>query len=225
MENASKFLIMAATVLLAMMLMGVFVYVFRAGASVDEQYDLEQAENQLELYNSRFENYNVQDNTIMDLITVANLAYDINTMTNYDNSNSVQIEIVIGSKIFTVPAPQDENEKNRLRQEFKKNQILNGSGDIISIYDLANKTVKDLKASGGGFDINDKLSKTHLGNITYTDINGNYTSKLATIYKYIWNCTQITYHDLTGRVASMRFERFVPESDSDLYWNPDFDEE
>lgn len=225
MENASKFLIMAATVLIALMLIGIFVYVFRAGARVDEQYDLGQLQHQLELYNSRFENYNVPDNTIMDLITVANLAYDVNTMTNYDNSNSVLIEIVIGSKTFTIPAPQDENEKNRLRQEFKKNQILDGSGKVISIYDLANKTVEELKASGGGFDADDKLSKTHLGNISYKDVNGNETSKIATIYKYIWNCTQITYHDLTGRVASMRFERAIPEEGSDLYWDPEFDEE
>ena len=87
MENASKFLIMAATILIALMLIGIFTYVFRAGARVDEQYDLEQAENQLELYNSKFENYNVQDNRIMDLITVANLPYDVNSMTNYHNSN------------------------------------------------------------------------------------------------------------------------------------------
>lgn len=225
MENASKFLIMSATILIALMLIGMFTYVFRAGASVDEQYDLEQSENQLELYNSRFENYNVPDNTIMDLITVANLAYDVNTMTNYDNSSSVLVEIVIGSKTFTIPAPQDEAEKVRLRQELNKNQILDGSGKVISIYDLANRTVEDLKASGGGFDAKDKLTKTYLGNISYKDIAGNDATKMATVYKYIWNCTRITYHDVTGRVASMRFERVVPEKGSDLYWDPEYDKE
>ena len=34
MENASKFLIMAATILIALMLIGIFTYVFRAGAKL-----------------------------------------------------------------------------------------------------------------------------------------------------------------------------------------------
>lgn len=224
MENASKALIMAATVLIALMLIGIFTYVFRAGAKVDENYDLELAEGQLELYNSRFENYNVPDNTIMDLITVANLAYDVNTMSGYDDAGSVLIQIVIGSKTFTMPAPTDPAEKEKLKKEMKKNQILDGSGNLISIYDLANKTVEELKASGGGFEPKDKLSKTHLGNITYYDDSGSEVSKVATVYKYIWNCTEITYHELTGKVASMKFERFVPEKGSDLYWDPDFEE-
>lgn len=216
MDNASKFLIIAASILLALMLIGVFTYVFRAGASVDEQYDMNQAEGQLELYNSKFENYNVPDNTIMDLITVANLAYDVNTMTNYDDTSSVLIEIVIGSKTFKIP-----KEAGKITE---KNQILNGNDKPISIYDLANKTIEELKVTGSGFNEKDLLSKTHLGNITYKDENGNAISKFATVYKYIWNCTNITYHEVTGRVSSMRFERFIPEKDTDLYWYSEYDE-
>ena len=50
MDNASKALIMAASILLGVMLFSVFVYVFRAGASLDETYDAAQNIRQLNLF-------------------------------------------------------------------------------------------------------------------------------------------------------------------------------
>ena len=49
MENASKALIMAASILLGLLLITAFVQVFKAGASVNENYDQTQRTAQLEL--------------------------------------------------------------------------------------------------------------------------------------------------------------------------------
>ena len=57
MENASKALLIAATILLSILIIGLFVYIFKAGSSVGENYDKKQISQQLELYNSRFELY------------------------------------------------------------------------------------------------------------------------------------------------------------------------
>ena len=51
MENASRALIMAATVLLGVLLITMFVYIFREGSQVSKNYDIQQQANQLELYN------------------------------------------------------------------------------------------------------------------------------------------------------------------------------
>ena len=64
MENASKALLMAAGVLLGILLLSVMIYVFRQGARVQQTYDQKQITNQLELYNSKFEKYD-RDNNIL----------------------------------------------------------------------------------------------------------------------------------------------------------------
>ena len=55
MDNASKALIMAASVLLGLLLLSMMIYVFRAAASIDENYDARQGERELQLFNSKFE--------------------------------------------------------------------------------------------------------------------------------------------------------------------------
>ena len=102
MENASKALIMVASVLIGIMLLSVMIYVFRAGAKVNEAYDNNQISNQLELYNSKFEYYDKDNNTIVDMITLANLAYDVNSECDYDVSSAVRIKIVVGNEEFII---------------------------------------------------------------------------------------------------------------------------
>jgi len=103
MDNASKALIMAASILLGVMLFSVFVYVFRAGASLDETYDAAQNVRQLNLFNSYFEVYDKDDNTILDMITVANRAYSVNKDANYDETMAIKIVIEIGDKFYVIP--------------------------------------------------------------------------------------------------------------------------
>lgn len=244
MENASKALIMAATVLLSLLLVAVFINVFRSGASVNESYDRQQISAQLELYNAQFEDHNVQYNTIMDLITVANLAYSVNEMVGYDELSSVKVELVLGNKTFTIPN-EDPNlgktrsQINELKEKgeyYERNKILLGT-KVIDIYDLLDKPMNDPKLnisfSNGPFNSKDKLTKTFFGNITYDKTYMNpftqtmvteTVTELYTVYKYVFDCVEITHHELTGRVASMKFERntTIPSSDP-LHWKTDYD--
>ncbi len=247
MENAVKALLIAATTLLGVLLLSIMVYMFRVGASVDEQYEQNQSSLQLELYNSNFEVYNTQYNSIMDLITVCNLAYSKNIENNYDNRIGISINIKLGSKSFQIPSDKSVAESAGLQ----KNQILL-NGSAISIYNLADTPLKDLGILGVG-DSNDKLSKSYTGTVTYkknkygeriwecancgrTTMGLNAPDKCyicekkvlsakeitnsATVYKYIFNCSKVEYDDKTGRVISMNFElNKVTDSDSILYWN------
>ncbi len=213
MENASRALIMAATVLLGVLLITMFVYIFREGSQVSKNYDIQQQANQLELYNSKFEYYNRPNNTIMDIISVCNLAFDVNDSTktllnanatdknkySYDDTNAIEIKIMNGSNtLFSIPNVYDVYSGKSL----KKNQILKGS-EVISIYDLASKYINypqnqenSLKITGlGNSREDDKLSTTKWSE----DEN-------KTIYEYLFKCNQITYKEVNGQVGSMEFE-------------------
>lgn len=98
MENASKALIMAGGVLIGIMLLSFMVLMLSKGGSISSEYDSQNADNQLVKFNSQFEIYDREDNTFFDIITVANLAYDVNKRNGYDDSNSVIVELCLENK-------------------------------------------------------------------------------------------------------------------------------
>ena len=196
MENASKALLIAGTILISILIIGIFVYVFRAGGSLGEAYDKKQTAEQLELYNSKFEAYLGRDCTIMDMISLFNLAYNVNESSNYDSQDTVEIKVYAGKKIFNIskePPQKDVNTGNIIGNTLlNRNQVFVGEsmGTKISIYDLTTKTLKEL-----GIDsTEDKLTETRL-----SEQNG-------TIYKYLFKNTEIKYEHNNGKVSSMKFQ-------------------
>ena len=91
MENASKALLIAAGVFLGIMLLTVMIYVFRQGAKVNESYDQKQISLQLELYNSQFEEFDRDNNNVMDVISLCNLASDVNKECDFEETQIKKI--------------------------------------------------------------------------------------------------------------------------------------
>lgn len=195
MENASKALIIVAGVFIGLLLLSVMIYVFRQGAKVNATYDQKQITNQLELYNSRFEEFDKEDNNIIDAISLANLAYDVNKDCDYDPTLTVQVEIEVGSEVFTMPNTNAVSERNKILPE---------SGSAISIYNLTDLTLDELSVSnlspiGGGADSEDKLSTTKL-------------KDGKTIYKYLFRVEDIDafeYHEHNGKVSRVKLTAYV----------------
>lgn len=214
MENASKFLLMAASLILGILLISVMIYVFRAGAKTNETYDNSQALLQLEAYNSKFEIFDNNTNTLLDLVSVINLAYDVNESIDYDSQTAVSIEIVIGTKTLEVSKNNRLTERNRV--------FFNGAEE--SIYDILNKKITELGVS----------SPASLEKITDIDMNGDnvfneddisvpwdptisaddtfittkYNSKQnKTIPKYIFRAKseETKYDEITGKLVYMKF--------------------
>ena len=139
MENASKALIIAATSMIALMILAAMVYLFRQGSKMSENYDREQIQRNLELYNSRFLNFNNDRNTISDIISVCNLAYNTNIDTDYDEGWCVQINVNIFNKIFSIPSKKPNN------TDYKRNMIFRASEhEPQSIYNLTAYTMDQL---------------------------------------------------------------------------------
>lgn len=205
MENASKALLIAAGVFLGILLLAVMIYVFRQGASVNQNYDQKQISLQLELYNSQFETYDRNNNNIMDVISLCNLAFDVNNECDFDKASSVQVEIKIGSKTYIMPNSNLVTDRNT---------ILDGNSKI-SIYNLVDYTLSDVSSKkldilsgtieGDGDSATDKLSDTKL-------------KDGKTIYKFLFKVADskdFEYNPVNKKVSKIKLT---------AYCNPEYDE-
>lgn len=221
MENASKFLLMAASIMLGLMLIAVFIYVFRAGAKTNESYESNQANLMLEAYNSKFEIFDRQNNTILDLVTVLNLAYDVNKSVDYDSQSAIEIKVILNSSAtpMVLEVLKDKKLDERNKVWFNNNQT--------SIYDIINKKINDgtpensfnivgitkpevIADLDGDNDV-EKFSWPPEPLIKNTDtfLTTRYDSKKnKTIYKYIFraNPEKTKYDGVNGKITYMEFE-------------------
>lgn len=204
MENASKALFIAVGVFLGIMLLTVMIYVFRAGASVNQSIDQKQVSLQLELYNSQFEKFDKDNNNIIDVISLCNLAFDVNKECDFDKASAVQVEIEIGNKTYIIP---------NTSQITDRNKILDGTSEM-SIYNLVNYTLggtstEKLDINPGSIEgkedlLTDKLSDTKL-----------YDGK--TIYKYLFKVAKpedFEYNSYTQKVSRIKLTAYCNEE-----WN------
>lgn len=96
MENASKALIMAGSVLIGILIMSLAVYLFVDFGTTSAQINEQNAQTQITQFNSKFTSYqNRNDITIYDIITLAAYAKENNKY--YDNDNAYKIVVKIGN--------------------------------------------------------------------------------------------------------------------------------
>lgn len=198
MENASKALLIAAGVFLGIMLLSVMIYVFRQGASVNQNYDQKQISLQLELYNSQFETYDRNNNNIMDVISLCNLAFDVNKECDFDKALAVQIEIKIGSKTYIMPNTNLITDRNT---------ILDGNSKI-SIYNLVDYTLSD--ASSKKLDI---LSGTIEGDgdLSTDKLSDTKLKDGKTIYKFLFKVADskdFEYNPVNNKVSKIKLTAY-----------------
>lgn len=222
MQNVSQALIIVGSVILGVILMATLIYMLRVGGSVNKAYDETQLSYQTEAFNYQYEVYQRDDNSIMDIVTLFNLAFSANEDNGYTANNSIIIVVKAGNKTYQIPkdinTSNSETFFNNNYRKIERNQIYDTSGNIMSVYDLLDKPLKDLGISGIGTekDWKDKLSKIHIGKYVYypdrpvgdpdegkpaIGING-------TTYKYVFDCNDdsVQYNKITGRISKMEFE-------------------
>lgn len=216
MENAIKALLMAAAILISLMILSVFVFVFREGGKVGEKYDQRQNQGQIELFNSRFEDFQRDNNTISDIISVANLANDANEDAAYNSEMSVTIEVNIdGAEFCVTPIVGIERNYMYLGEPSSITPPITDAKKAnlkkIYLYDFMNIKKEELRYYIGtppqktGFPID-------INGIKFED--GDSLSKVDNEmdYKYLFRCKELSYHNSeinnTGRVSYMYFEMY-----------------
>ena len=180
MENASKALFIAVGVILGVLLLSAMIYMFRQGASVNENYDQKQISLQLELYNSQFEKFDRDNNNIIDVISLCNLVFDVNKECDFDKSLSVQLEIKIGSRTFMIPNTGKIKERNKIFTDDSK---------VISIYNLVNCSIgggTDTLNIGPGTIENGSGKTANSDKLSMTKLIKSAEGTQKTIYKYLF---------------------------------------
>ena len=99
MENASKALIMAATVLLGIMILSLAVYLIITFGSKSAEMHKQIETDRLNQFNTQFTSYEGKQCTIYDVITVANLAtennkyYELSKISGIATGNDMYIQV------------------------------------------------------------------------------------------------------------------------------------
>lgn len=107
MENASKAFIMAAGVLIAVMIASFMILVLRKAGSMSAEYETQRGDLELANFNSQFEYFARDDNTYFDIMTVSNMAYDVNRNNGYDANNKVEIKIKGNNVTYSILSNKD----------------------------------------------------------------------------------------------------------------------
>ena len=185
MENASKALVMVGSVLIGIMLISFLVLMLRRGGQLNANYDTQMSDNELAKFNSQFEVYAKSDNTFFDVITAANLAYDVNKRCNWDAQAGVSITIIqngnTNNVLYSLPAGPSG-------ARLGKNCFFDKTNHVKDIYNPLDGE-------------NDK---------SIVQINTSRKDTDDSTYLYKFNCTasnSITYNSTTGKVQNMTFSR------------------
>ena len=130
MENATKALIIAGGILIAMLIVGLLTWGYTQLRSLRQTNVEEEERQQIVEFNERFEAYTKRVVRGYQMISLANLVYDTNTRYTYDNGYSPVTIIVDGLSSETAEKEdlesyiQDKydtmtsNEKNAFKQMY-----------------------------------------------------------------------------------------------------------
>lgn len=104
MENASKALIMAGGILIALMVASLMVYLFTTyGSQAKDMYDRIYERQQIEALNEYTKYEGSKDNTIYDVVTVINKAQDNNESLNLVSGQQGYINVKFtGSRLSSI---------------------------------------------------------------------------------------------------------------------------
>lgn len=145
MENASKALMMAASVLIGIMIISLAVYLFTTFGASSKQLHEEIETNRLNEFNTQFTLYeNKNDTTIYDIVSVANLAKENNSY--YELSAPAKENFYVTVKI------NNESVERKNKDELDK---LIKEEEMIDVTDKDNTRYKTLPTYNCGVTINE----------------------------------------------------------------------
>lgn len=201
MENASKALIMAGSVLIAIIIIALLYSFITTLSTMQQEEDLLLLAEQTEKFNREYEAFQKKLLRGTDVVTVINKAMANNKKyddqeTVYDINIKFKLKTAI-SKI-TVEYKDGEVSKSKDVVEFEE-------GTVYSLIDNSqpdriNAKIKDLMSNGTQ---EYKLENySGAGDLSYKKIYMEFTVFKRKIFK----CTKIGYNNETGRVNLLEFE-------------------
>lgn len=209
MENASKALIMAGGILLAIITLSLFIYMTTATSRIGEAQEERALIEQITAFNKEYEAYNKRRLYGTDVITVVNKAINHNQkMRANEPVDPYYINIIIQptQTYETTVMRVDTYSPNNNKEEVNPSEIGLASNPILGggVYNLG-------EWKSGGLFMNNGIIDFFQANSAdpYEDPRGQYRyyvySALANFKKAIFTCNGVIYNPDTGRIESMTF--------------------
>ena len=218
MENASKALIMAAGVLIALMILGALLLMFSNLSNYQETNTQGTREAQVVEFNNQFETYNRQDIRGTDMVSLMNRVVDYNTRKTGTTSEEQyqKMEITV-TGISPSAFKYDTSDDSLIKESYTQDNIttlLNPVKQLENKYQQ--KYITELSANISNIIDGDSEGQAKkILNTTNLDRYGGIDQiKLDTAkyYQYTqfkrtyFDCTNVTYNNQTGRIVKMEFK-------------------
>lgn len=213
MENASKALIIAGSVLLAVLIMTALIYTFSQISSLKQVEASSEEEKILAQYNKEIENFNRAGLYGSEILSLANLIEDYNERQS-ELKGYGPITLKVSIKPITGAEYLKENEYSNyidLTKDFKnvenktkelKQTIICGQ-TLDKLAGMRTDTLKDLisrynTANGKNHNLTDIENEI----VKYQNVN----SEMQTFKNKRFNTPEVKYDNGTGRVKSMTYK-------------------
>lgn len=225
MENASKALIMAGSILMSLLVIGLLVFGYTQISDLEQQRTDSDDETKLTEYTRQFEQFN---RTLYgsELLSLANLQEDYNKEVISENDGYSQVEIqvetkgIAGTGYFSAGTKSIESfmqDAETIEKEIEGYEQNQSRYNNKSVKYYANRTYREI-AIDFNLDITSMMSEYEISDIVannaktknlYNDIQ-NYET-LNSIYTEFktgkrFRCTDVKYDDNNGRITEMFFE-------------------
>lgn len=206
MENASKALVIAGGILLAILIISVMLYMYIAmGNASQREQDVSKAE-ELSAFNKQYESYNKSSMYGTDVITVLNKAIDNNKKYGNQSGYTIEISVTIIEDMYTTEYTYTFDDDTGKWNSTSKT-ISNDTNPILKKDTYTTSNSEDVEMiqcllAQSGIQSNEK-------NYTSADKKSYITTETAfsVLKKRKFTCTGMQYDSNTGRVSSMSFKQ------------------
>lgn len=206
MENASKALVIAGGILLAVLIISVMLYMYTAiGKASQREQDVLKTE-ELSAFNKQYESYNKSSMYGTDVITVLNKAIDNNKKYGNQSGYTIEIFVTIIEDMYTTEYTYTFDEDTGKWNSTSKT-ISNDTNPILKKGTYTTSSSEDVKMiqcllAQSGIQSNEK-NYTSADKKSYTTIE----TAFSVLKKREFTCTGMQYDSNTGRVSSMSFKQ------------------
>lgn len=136
MENASKALIMAGEILIALLIISMIVYAYSQWSNMENTGDKSKEAEQLAVFNKEYESYNRKLLRGVDVITVINKAIDNNKKYGNDEYYNIKVEFRMANElIYKKDGTSAENKFNKI-QDYNIDQYQSMANDKDAFTDF-----------------------------------------------------------------------------------------
>jgi len=215
MENASKALLIAASILFAMIVLGLLLYLFNAMNIMGQADEESKLIKQISEFNAEYEAYNKQIMYGTDVITLVNKAIDNNIKVDRDEMRPYYVDVTLTiDNDYQTMRKVDTLNTTTGKREYGSASAVGGAVEFRGGYKYTLRSITDTSSQDNfrmdpkfvqffAADVHDSIDETESGgilSITYT------FSALTQFKRSTFTCEEMEYDQENGRIKHIRIK-------------------